>query len=84
MTEPSGPPGPGQPVSFAADIRPLFREKDQQSMSRAFDLWSYDDVRANVGKILDRLSRGVMPCDGPWPAERVEVLRRWTQTGMRP
>jgi hypothetical protein len=44
----------------------------------------YDDVRANAGKILDRLAAGTMPCDGAWPAYQVEVFRRWTQTGMRP
>ena len=84
MTESAKLPGPDQPVSFAADIRALFRDKDRQSMSRHFDLGSYDDVRANAEKILDRLAAGTMPCDGAWPADRVEVFRRWTQTGMRP
>jgi len=77
-------PGPGQPVSFAAHIKPLFRERDRQSMSFAFDLWSGDDVRAHAADILRRLQDGSMPCDGAWPAERVEVFERWTQTGMAP
>jgi hypothetical protein len=76
-------PGPDQPVSFAAHIRPLFRERDQQAMSWAFDLGSYDDVRAHARTILARLAEGAMPCDGAWPAERVEVFRRWEQTGMQ-
>ena len=42
-------PGPGQPVSFEAHIRPLFRDRDRQSMSFAFDLWSYDDVPDSRG-----------------------------------
>jgi hypothetical protein len=25
-----------------------------------------------------------MPCDGAWPAERVEVFRRWTESGFQP
>jgi hypothetical protein len=34
-----------QPISYAQDIKPsLFREGDRESMSSAFDLWSYDDV----------------------------------------
>jgi CDGSH-type Zn-finger protein/truncated hemoglobin YjbI len=77
-------PEPGQPVSFATNIRPLFREKDQKSMSFAFDLWSYDDVRANAAAILDKLREGAMPCDGAWPADRVELFSRWTETGMLP
>lgn len=32
-------------ISFDADIKPLFREKDRDSMRRAFDLWSYADVK---------------------------------------
>jgi len=77
-------PGPDQPLSFAADIRPLFRDRDRKSMSWAFDLGSYDDVRAHAEAILGRLAAGTMPCDGAWPAERVEVFRRWAQTGMQP
>src|SRR5215470_17241638 len=77
-------PGPDQLLSFAADIRPLFRDRDRESMSWAFDLGSYDDVRAHAEAILGRLAAGTMPCDGAWPAERVEVFRRWAQTGMQP
>ena len=84
VTETVELPGPDQPVSFAAHIRPLFRERDQQSMSWAFDLGSYDDVRAHAAAILDRLAAGSMPCDGAWPAEWVDVFRRWEQTGMQP
>lgn len=77
-------PGPDQPVGFAAHIKPLFRERDRQSMSFAFDLSSYEDVRSRAGDILGRLRDGSMPCDGAWPAARVEVFQRWTDTGMRP
>jgi CDGSH-type Zn-finger protein/truncated hemoglobin YjbI len=77
-------PGPDQPVSFAANIEPLFREHDRQSMSFAFDLWSYDDDRAHAAEILEHLENGSMPCDGAWPADRVEVFKRWTETGFQP
>ncbi len=77
-------PGPDQPVGFAAHIRPLFRQRDRQSMSFGFDLWSYDDVRARAAGILGRLRDGSMPCDGAWPASRVEVFQRWADTGMQP
>ena len=83
---PEEPPlsGPGREVGFAAHIKPLFRQRDRQSMSFAFDLWSYPDVRARAADILTRLQSGSMPCDGAWPAAKIEVFRRWTDTGMRP
>jgi hypothetical protein len=71
-------------VSFAAHIKPLFRERDKQSMSFAFDLWSYDDVKAHAPEILTRLAGGSMPCDGAWPDEQVQVFRRWTEAGTQP
>jgi hypothetical protein len=77
-------PGSDETVSFEANVKPLFREHDRQSMMRAFDLWSYDDVRAHAPAILDQLSKGTMPCDGAWPADQVEVFKRWTETGFQP
>jgi len=71
-------------LSFATDIKPLFRQHDRQSMEKAFDLWSYDDVRAHASDILARVENGSMPCDGAWPAERVEVFRRWVDGGAAP
>jgi CDGSH-type Zn-finger protein/truncated hemoglobin YjbI len=77
-------PGPGQAVGFAAHIKPLFRARDRQSMSFAFDLWSYDDVRAHAADIARRLHDGTMPCDGTWSAARIEVFQRWADTGLQP
>jgi truncated hemoglobin YjbI len=77
-------PGPDEPVGFAAHIRPLFRQQDRQSMSFAFDLWSFDDVRARAADILTRLQEGSMPCDGAWAPEKIEVFKRWADTGTRP
>ena len=31
-------------LSFAADIKPLFREGDRAAMKFAFDLWAYDET----------------------------------------
>jgi hypothetical protein len=50
-------------------------------MMRAFDLWSYDDVRSNADAIATRLRAGTMPCDGPWPNERVALFDRWVADG---
>jgi len=70
-------------VSFAADIRPLFREKDVRSMARHFDLTSYEDVSTVADRILGRLRAGSMPCDGEWPSEQVDLFERWIQTGKK-
>jgi len=71
-------------VTYERDIRPLFRDRDIQSMSFAFDLSSYDDVRANAEAIYGRLAAGSMPCDGRWPAEDVERFRTWIDNGSPP
>jgi hypothetical protein len=74
-------PGQGDAVSYAADIKPFFRESDRRSMLSHFDLWSYDDVSDHAAAILDQLEEGTMPCDGAWPADRVDVFRRWLAQG---
>jgi hypothetical protein len=68
--------------AFAKDIKPLFREKDRSSMAARFDLWSYQDVRANASAILEVLQAGTMPCDGPWSADIVDRFARWIVGGM--
>jgi len=74
----------GDQVSYEQNIRPLFRDRDVQSMSFAFDLASYDDVRTNAEAIYERLAAGSMPCDGRWPAEDVERFRTWIDEGSPP
>ena len=66
---------------FEQDIKPLFREDDREAMDFIFDLWNYDDVREQAENILDRLEDGSMPCDGEWPAEQIELFRRWIAAG---
>jgi hypothetical protein len=63
-------------LSFADNIRPLFRDSpDIDSMKEyGLDLSSYKDVRAQSGAIYARLEDGSMPCDGPWPAKLLGVL----------
>lgn len=75
-------PTNGEAPGFAADVKPLFRQRDRQSMESHFDLWSYDDVRAHSSNILAKVQDGSMPCDGPWPPERVQVFQRWVESGM--
>jgi hypothetical protein len=71
-------------VTYEKNIRGLFRDRDIQSMSFAFDLASYDDVRANAEAIYERLAAGTMPCDAAWPTEDVERFRTWIDNGSLP
>ena len=73
-----------QAPSFEADIRPLFRPSDRAAMQEAFDLWSYADVSAHGTQIAERLQNGSMPCDGPWPPERVTQFVNWLNSGAQP
>lgn len=68
-------------LSYAEHIKPLFRQRDQKSMLRFFDLWSYDDVVENADGILERLEDGDMPCDGGWPDDQIDLFRRWVAAG---
>jgi hypothetical protein len=81
-----------KPTSFEADIRPLFTERDILAMKKAFDLASYDDVKAHAAAIYDRI-RGiggpVMPPppprgEGPWPQAQIELFGRWIADGYQP
>ncbi len=73
--------GSDRHMSFAVDVKPLFRERDRDSMASKFDLWSRDDVSAHAAAILDRLRDGTMPCDGAWPEAQVELFARWIDQG---
>jgi len=78
--QPDSPAG----LSFEHDVRPLFREKDRDSMLRRLDLWSRSDVQAHQDAILERLRNGTMPCDAAWPPERVTIFQRWIASGSAP
>ncbi len=81
VDEPVVLPADDEPVSFAAHIKPLFRERDRRSMSFAFDLWLHPDVAKHAIDVLARIADGSMPCDGAWPPEKVAVFRRWVEAG---
>ena len=72
------------PISFARDIKPLFRAKDINAMKKRFDLSSYQDVQSYAARILQKLTDGSMPCDGAWPAEQVDLFRQWVDDGCKP
>ena len=73
-------------LSFAKDIRPLFRDDLDVSAMKSFglDLSAYEDVKTQADNILARLEDGSMPCDEPWPQPQVDRFKRWMQDGMEP
>jgi hypothetical protein len=73
-------------LSFAQDIRPLFRDKDIKTMQGIadFNLSNYEDVRKHASNIYDRLSDGSMPCDGAWGKEDLAKFEQWMEAGMAP
>jgi hypothetical protein len=77
-------PDPETSLSFASDIKPLFRERDRTAMKRAFDLWSYDDAAVHGRAIGARLKDGSMPCDGQWPEAQLALFERWLNDGAAP
>jgi hypothetical protein len=73
-------------LSFASDIRPLFRDSPDVEAMKSFglDLSSYDDVKAQADEIYSRLEDGSMPCDEAWPKEQIARFKRWMDDGMAP
>ena len=67
--------------TFEGHIKSLFRERDRAAMLAFFDLWSFDDVKANADAILAAVRAGSMPCDTPWSTEKVDLLERWVDSG---
>jgi hypothetical protein len=74
-------PGEGGKLSFERDIKPLFRDKDRDSMLAAFDLFDYADVVEHADAIVGAVRSGQMPCDGSWPAAQVDKLQQWIDMG---
>ena len=70
-------------LSFAKDIRPLFRDSPDVEEMQVFglDLSSYEEVKSRAEEIYARLENGSMPCDEAWPAERVALFKRWMDEG---
>jgi hypothetical protein len=73
-------------TGFAVDIRPLFRDSlDVDSMQGyGLDLSSYQEVKARASEIYPRLADGSMPCDEPWPPERLGLFKLWIDEGLPP
>jgi hypothetical protein len=78
-------------LSFAADIKPLFTAMDRDHMLNQvgmFDLWSYDDVKANASAIYSAVKNGTMPPPSSgekrWPSTQVDKFKQWMDGGFQP
>jgi hypothetical protein len=73
-------------LSFAADIRMLFRDTPDLDSMREYgvDLSSYEVVKAMADRIYMVLEDGSMPCDGPLPMTKVMLFKQWMDEGMAP
>ena len=73
-------------LSFAKDIRLLFRDDQDVEVMKSFglDLSAYGDVKTHADNILARLEDGSMPCDEPWPQAQIDRFKQWMSEGMAP
>jgi len=63
-------------------IKSFFRPFDIDTMKdNGIDLSSYQDVKKHAKPIYERTAAGEMPCDEPWPADRVATFQQWKDAG---
>ena len=76
----------GVSASFATDIRPLFRDSPDVDSMRGYglDLSFYEEVKERASEIYVRFEDGNMPCDEPWPPERLAIFRLWMDEAFPP
>jgi hypothetical protein len=80
------------PVSFARDIRPMFRPIDVEHMSKhhiLLDDYTYMSDPAsdhrNAQQVEDSLIQQSMPPGGPyWNGQQLSLYRQWKSDGYQP
>lgn len=80
------------PVSFARDIRPMFRQIDVEHMGKhniLLDDYTYmsDPSRdhGNAQGVEDSLVQQSMPPGGPyWNAQQLRLYKQWRSDGYQP
>ena len=71
-------------LSFAKDIRPLFRDGDIKCMGDSgvdLDDPAWMCVPANAQSVYSQVSAGTMPPDTPWPPDRISLFKKWMDAG---
>ena len=80
------------PVSFARDIKPMFRQIDIEHMKRfkvLLDDYTYmsdpSNDHSNAQDVEDRLVKKSMPPGGPyWSDQQLAIYRQWSSDGYQP
>ena len=78
---------PYRRACFEIHIRPMMRLIDHDHMlfrapeGQRMDLFSYDDVKKHANGIYGKVAAGDMPCDGPWPQDKVTTFKQWVDAG---
>ena len=71
-------------LSFATDIRPLFRDEDITCMDGSgvhLDDFAWMCVPANAQSVYDQVSTGAMPPGEPWSKDHVSLFKKWMDEG---
>jgi hypothetical protein len=71
-------------LSFATDIRPLFRDGDIKCMGSSgvnLDDPAWMCVLVNAQNVYGQVSAGAMPPDAPWPPDRISLFKEWMDAG---
>ncbi len=71
-------------LSFATDIRPLFRDEDITCMDGSgvhLDDHAWMCVPANAQSVYDQVSTGAMPPGEPWAKDHVSLFKKWMDAG---
>ena len=71
-------------LSFAKDIRPMFRGGDVECMAPSgvlLDDPAWMRVAANAQSVYEAVSNGSMPPDAPWTEAQVKTFKTWMDAG---
>ena len=90
LAQPASSPSAARPAQSIPDVSPEApavaqaggREVSTGDPDEDAVLAMVADVQAHAADILQRLRDGTMPCDAAWPPEKIEVFRRWTESGF--
>jgi hypothetical protein len=74
-------------LTYAHDIRPLFRDGDISCMARRSVMLAdvkWMCVPKNASDVYAAVSSGDMPPDSPWPQDRIALFKAWMDGGLNP
>ncbi|HET6338781.1 MAG TPA: hypothetical protein VFG30_36430 [Polyangiales bacterium] len=78
--------GSAQPLSFAADVQPIFDERCAKchTSGPGHALGGYDQWVAEKERIVRAVVELRMPADGPLDPSQIQTLQRWAAGGAQP